>query len=289
MGSEHINAKELIALSVAQDSSLQGQRDKAVLWRIDNTAALAYIKKEGGTCSLTLLKAASEILTKAHQRGLRFLPIYIPSEENILADAASRFLDIPDWHLCPKVFRIICNRWGLPEIDLFATRRSCQLKRFFSWSVEDLPEAIDALCQKWDFDLAFLFPPIPLIKKVVKKLESSRGTFILITPLWPAQTWLASLLALDVEEVRRLPFSSSLIVDLKTDLPPPILPTLHLVAWKISGGVKGSTSGRKINSAQELEVSSRMGGDLTPTFATRPVGRSSRSFSLPPFPSIERV
>jgi hypothetical protein len=229
MRSAHINAKELIALSVALDSSLQGQRDKAVLWRIDNTAALAYIKKEGGTCSLSLLEAASEILIKAHQRGLRFLPIYIPSEENILADAASRFMDIPDWHLCPKVFQIVCNRWGLPEIDLFATRGSCQLKRFFSWSVEDHPEAIDALCQKWDFNLAFLFPPIPLIKKVVKKLESSRGTFILVTPLWPAQTWLASLLALDVVEVRRLPFFPSLVVDLKTGLPPPILPTLHLV------------------------------------------------------------
>ena len=289
MSMEHINVKELIALSVALDTSLQSQRDKSILWRIDNTTALAYVKKEGGTCSFPLLQAAEEILTKAHKRGLRFLPVYIPSEENILADAASRFLDIPDWHLRPEVFQAIVKRWGLPVIDLFATSASRQLPRFFSWNVDDRPEAIDALCQRWDFSLAYLFPPIPLIKKVIKKLETSRGTFILISPLWTARTWLASLLALDVEEVRRLPFSSSLVKDLKTGLPPPILRNLHLVAWKISGGVKGSTRAKTTISLQEPAVSSRMGGDPPQTSAMTPAGGSSSSFFLPPFLSIEQV
>jgi hypothetical protein len=41
---------------------------------------------------------------------------------------------------------------------------------------------------------------------VVKKLETSKGTFILVSPLWEAQTWLALLLTLKFLEVRRLLF-----------------------------------------------------------------------------------
>jgi hypothetical protein len=40
------------------------------------------------------------------------------------------------------------------------------------------------LSQRWDF-------PLALLKRVVKKLEMLRGTFILVSPLWEAQTWLA--------------------------------------------------------------------------------------------------
>jgi hypothetical protein len=54
--------------------------------------------------------------------------------------------------------------------------------------------------------LAFLFPPIPL-KKIIRKPERSWGTFLLVTSFWEAQTWFASLQALHVEDVRRLPFS----------------------------------------------------------------------------------
>jgi hypothetical protein len=37
-----------------------------------------------------------------------------------------------------------------------------------------------------DFALAYLFPPIPLLKRVVRKLELSRGVFFLVTPYWEA-------------------------------------------------------------------------------------------------------
>jgi hypothetical protein len=90
------------------------------------------------------------------------------------------------------------------------------MRRFYSWNAAVVPEAIDALSQRWDFKLAFLFPPIPLLKRVIRKLERSRGTFLLVTPYWDAQTWFASLQALHMEDVRRLPFSDDLIIDLTT-------------------------------------------------------------------------
>jgi hypothetical protein len=112
--------------------------------------------------------------------------------ENIQADAASRFQSIPDWHLSPKVFDLISSVRGLPLIDLFASRRSAQTRRFFGWDAVDRPETFDALSQRWDFSLAYLFLPIPLLKRVVRKLEMSRGMYLLVIPFWDAQTWFAS-------------------------------------------------------------------------------------------------
>jgi hypothetical protein len=62
-----------------------------------------------------------------------------------------------------------------------------------------------------------------------------QGTFLLVTPYWEAQTWFASLQALQVEDVRRLPFSDDLVIDLTTGEPPPNLERLFLVVWKILG------------------------------------------------------
>ena len=55
-------------------------------------------------------------------------------EENTIADAESRaFKDWWDWMLNPELFRRIQLRFGPLEIDLFASRASTQLPRFFSW------------------------------------------------------------------------------------------------------------------------------------------------------------
>jgi hypothetical protein len=179
------------------------------LWRIDNTAALAHIRKEGGLRGRALLVGAERIILFLHQRQLSILPAFIPSEENVQADTASRFQLVPDWHLDPHVFHQILSLWGPPEIDLFASRQSSQTTRFMSWRAADFPEAINALSMRWDFMLAFLFPPIPLLKRVVRKLELSKGIFLLVTPYWEAQTWFASLQALQVVDVRRLPTKTS--------------------------------------------------------------------------------
>jgi hypothetical protein len=149
---------------------------------------------------------AEKELVMAHQMFISILPVSIPTGENILADVASRFQEIPDWYLHPFGFRAIAARWGLPKIDLFARNASKQTQRFYRWDASNNPEGVDALSQRWDFPLAYAFPPIALLKKVVKKLKTSKGTFILVSPLWEAQTWLALLLTLKVSEVCRLPF-----------------------------------------------------------------------------------
>jgi hypothetical protein len=99
-------------------------RQTSILWRIDNTTALAHIRKEGGLRGRALLEGAERILLLAHQRQLRLLPAYIPSEENVQADTASRFQLVPDWHLALRVFHQISALRVPPQIDLFTSRQS---------------------------------------------------------------------------------------------------------------------------------------------------------------------
>jgi hypothetical protein len=129
-----------------------------MLWRIDNTAALAHIRKEGGLKGRALLEGAERILLLVHQHQLRLLPAFIPSEENVQADAASRFQLVPDWHLAPTVFLQISSLWGPPQIDLFASCQSTQTLHFMSWRAADAPGAINALSMRWEFHAGLPFP-----------------------------------------------------------------------------------------------------------------------------------
>jgi len=259
--------------------------DTSILWRVDNTTALAYVRKEGGLRGRRLLWEAERILLLLHSRRLRVLPAFIPSEENLQADAASRFQMVPDWHLDPNVVRQMVSLWGTPQINFFASRQSAHFPRFMSWRAADQPEAVDVLSVVWDFSLAFLFPQIPLLSRVVRKLEVSRGVFLLVTPHWEAQTWFASLQALPVLEVRRLPFHDALVVDLSTGEPPPSLERLFLVVWKICGGFGESTPFR-------TGPSGLLRQDGLPPQRTdmKGLGSPSRpSCALPPYLAIKRL
>jgi hypothetical protein len=278
--------RETIALWIFLTEILPAStRRSSILWRVDNTAALAHVRKEGGLKGRDLLEEAEKILLLLHQRQLRILPAFIPSEENVQVDAASRFQLVPDWHLDPSVFPRISSLWGPPQIDLFASLQLAQTMRFMSWRAADSPEAIDALSMRWDFALAYLFPPIPLLKRVVRKLELARGVFLLVTPYWEAQTWFASLQALQVLDVRRLPFHDDLVIDLLTGEPPPSLEQLFLVVWKICGGLGESTPSRTGLSG----LLRQDGSDPQRIDMKGPGNPSSPSCALPPFLSIKHL
>ena len=246
--------------------------------------AISYVKKEGGTTSPILLQIASDILLLAEQLRIRILPAYVPTDENLVADAASRFQSLPDWHLLPLVFDRICRRWGLPEVDLFATEHSTQLTRFFAWGQAPTAEAFDALLQPWDFRLAYAFPPPPILPRVLDKIATSKGEFVLITPFWRAQKWFPLLLSMKILEVRRLPLLPDLVIDLTINAPPPKLGLVQLLAWRISGGSTHRPSPRSPSASSPV-----VGANLPPADMTQ-LGERSRTFSLPEkFLSIESI
>ena len=217
--------------------------------------------------SLPLLTVAREILL-LHRRNIEIVPVYVASEENLHADAASRLHSLPYWCLSRLLFDRIVTLWGSLEIDLFATKSSMKAARFFAWGSDAEAEAFDALAQLWDFNLAYAFPPPQILPRVIQKIRVSSGIFILITPFWPAQKWFAGIPTLKVMEVRKLPTSPP-VVDLVTGDQP--LRQLPLLVWKISGGFMDETSPTALSS------SSAIVGDRHQRSDTTQSGRSLRT------------
>ena len=58
---------------------------------------------------------------------------HIPGKHNIEADKSSRKSNnSAEWQLNPKIFIEVTNKFGYPEIDLFATRINIQLQNHVS-------------------------------------------------------------------------------------------------------------------------------------------------------------
>ena len=101
---------------------------KAVHFQTDNITALLYLMKMGGTGNQMLLKLSKEIWQYLLKHQIIITAEYLPSCLNVEADWQSRnSRDPSEWKLFPKVFQQVCQRRGMPVIDLFASRLSSQL------------------------------------------------------------------------------------------------------------------------------------------------------------------
>ena len=211
----HICAAELQALDRAL-TRLDGKIKPGVLcWRVDNNSALAAIANEGSTHSWELSCLAVSILKRAEGMGVHIKPVRVSSEENILADAASRFKKVPDWSLKQRTMDRIAGRWGKPDIDLMATEESRKAPFYFSWrSCDASALAINALAEDVDWrswQLPYCFPPFPLIDQVggnahtgcisiniimqvlQKAAKQEIEKMVLVVPWWVTKPFFASL------------------------------------------------------------------------------------------------
>ena len=110
--SGHINFTELVGLDRALDHFWdQGLVEPGPLvWRVDNVTAQASILKQGSTRNWEINVLAVRILLKAETRNIQLMPARISSEDNFLADQASRFEAIADWALNQSVVSRMCSR-----------------------------------------------------------------------------------------------------------------------------------------------------------------------------------
>ena len=61
----------------------------------------------------------------------------VPGVENNIADLKSRyFYDNKEWSLNPYMFEKVCEKFGKPEIDLFATRLNAKCELYVSFKPE---------------------------------------------------------------------------------------------------------------------------------------------------------
>ena len=122
----------------------------------------------------------------------------MPGIKNTKADFLSR-LDNTDhsYSLSSSFFDLLSDHLSFPlKVDCFASRLNFKLENFFSRYPDPLCSWVDAFSVHWS-DNVYLFPPIPIIHRVISKFIADKTDHgLLICPYWPSQFWFCSLLDL---------------------------------------------------------------------------------------------
>lgn len=117
----HINELELLAAFNAIRSFADHSKNIAIRLFLDNSTAMCYINKGGGTKSRSLTTIAQQIISWCESRSITIQALHVPGLLNSIADAESRAkTDSSDWKLDPYSFKNISDLWEL-DIDLFAS------------------------------------------------------------------------------------------------------------------------------------------------------------------------
>uniref|UniRef100_A0A8D8YZ93 Polyprotein P3 n=1 Tax=Cacopsylla melanoneura TaxID=428564 RepID=A0A8D8YZ93_9HEMI len=243
----HINQRELFAVRKAILSYPNLVVNRSVVLQSDNKTVVAYIRKQGGLRSRTLLKETKKLLFLTSKLNIHITPHYIPGKFNSLADALSRQAPLPDWHALPLLTKLVFHRWGVPDIDLFATYQSKVVPRYVSLDPLDRQAAfIDAFSKDWkDWKLAWVFPPPPLLPQVLHHLNRATGLFIVVAPRWQKTFWRADLKSRAIAPPFAVQDPRSQVIDLSTGLPPPLAENLMLEIWLIRGGIDKLRGGQR--------------------------------------------
>ena len=144
----------------------------------------------GGTHSKELNKTVKSIWKWCESRNLWIFASYIRSKDNAIADFESRRLEPEtEYELSPKAFQKLSKVFGVPDIDLFASRANSKCEAYVSWKKDPDSIAIDAFTLNWNKYYFYAFPPFTLILKVLKKIKQEGSQGIVVVPNWPSQPW----------------------------------------------------------------------------------------------------
>ena len=229
----HINCLKLLAATLAIKSFVK-KRDLHVHLKMDNTTALTYINKFGGTVSPELNRLTKELWLWCLDRNITLEATHLPGVKNCTADEESRVMrDRSDWMLCPRVFSKVNHKTGPLQVNLFASRLTHQLMNYVSWRPDPEAMATDAFTLDWTKSMGYANPPWNLVGRVLTHVRSQQAKVTLIAPIWRAQVWYPILLEMLVQEPLLLPASPSLILLTHRVNKPEVTPPL--AAWVISG------------------------------------------------------
>ena len=232
---EHINVLELKAVLLGLQSLCSDVRGAHIRVVSDNTTVVACIER-GGSVRPRLLAVAEQIFVWAFDRQISLSAEYMRGSDNTAADRLSREVRYStEWKLDSKVFSRLCSLFGVPGMDLFATRLNFQLSRYVSWRPDPLAFRVDAFSFTWDQGcLFYAFPPFSLVGRLLRKVEQDQAEVLLVAPLWTTQVWFPMVLRLLVAAPVVLP-RGCLSLPQDTEAVHPLGARLSLAGLLISG------------------------------------------------------
>ena len=208
-----------------------------ILLKMDNTIAVAYINRRGGTVSPALSDLARDLWLWCTERNITVQAQHLLDSMNSMADIESRVHpDRSDWKLAPLVFQKIHQLLGPLSVDLFASCLSVQLPLYVSWKPDPLAMGTDAFSMNWTTlpGKTYANPPWGLIGRVLSTVQSQNvREMVLVALVWKVQAWYPLLLQMPVKEPLIIPHSQETIQSVCLNNLPDIIPQLAM--WVISG------------------------------------------------------
>ena len=130
----HINALELQAAFFCLKAFCKNKTRLHVLLKLDNTTAVVYINKKGGTISASCNKVAKDIWNWAQGQDTWITASHVPGVKNTTADLRSRlFYGNIEWLLNKKVAKPLFDQFRKSEVDLFASRLNTKCTKHASY------------------------------------------------------------------------------------------------------------------------------------------------------------
>ena len=187
----HINILELKAILFAIKCFFSHAK-KHIRVMCDNTTALSYVNNMGGQRSTHCHRLAKEIWEFCVSHKLWLSAAHIPGLHNVIADQCSRsFMDHTEWMIPDFLFAKIVSLWGMPTMDMFASRLNKKMTPYVSWKPDPEAQLIDCFSFSWTGHFPYLFPPFSsnIICRVLRKVREECQSAILVVPVWKAQNW----------------------------------------------------------------------------------------------------
>jgi ribonuclease HI len=216
----HINVLEMRAVTLVL-KLLKPLRGSTILVVSDNVTVVAYINHRGGTRSHSTWLETQELLFLARDKGWTIRARHIAGNLNVLADRLSRKGQVlpTEWSLRQDIADLLFNKWGKPQVDLFATWENKKCPLFVSPYPDPRALDCDALNISWEGMVVYAFPPRAILSQVLAKARETRNLrMILVAPDWARQTWYPTLRSLVVTAPFRLPTGRTMLMQPASDL-----------------------------------------------------------------------
>lgn len=162
---------------------------KSVQLRTDSqNAALAL--SHGRVYAADSVPIAQQVFLFCFEHGIRLSTLWVPREQNIVADALSKVSDTHDVMLSPAVFADLQQAWGPFAVDLFASHTTHQLPKYFSrWLTPDTA-GVDAFTVDWSsLGLCWANPPYHLLHRVLNYAAECGAYLCVLVPVWQTRPW----------------------------------------------------------------------------------------------------
>ena len=232
----HINYLELLAASHSLRSFCKFSRDLHVQIKSDNSCTVAYINHMGGIKSEKCNELAKMIWLWCMDRDIWLSATHVPGVDNEADFSSRNFSENVEWKLNEEIFLKISRIWGMPDIDMFASRLNKQVDCFVSWRPDPDAFAVDGFSLNWsNYALIYAFVPFSLIGRTIQKLRQDVAEMVLVAPVWLTQNWYPAVLELLIDNPRIFKVTGNTLTIPQSEKIHPLVNKLHLMACRLSG------------------------------------------------------